>query len=131
VLLQFLHFGSVQGDLLLLRVSILHDFFEVFVENFVFVSLDLDICLELFVVLASLDLHLVHHGLRLLNQDVHHHIDLLPYLVGLLLENLKQVVPIHQSVLQSLDLLVDVGGNIVDASVVHHGLVLADRPLDL
>ena len=96
MLLELLNLGLIDDNLLLLIFSSLHYGLHIFVENFVFISLALDVSLQDFVVLARLHMEVVLDDLSLLNQDIHHYIDLLSDLVGLLLEQLKQIVASHQ-----------------------------------
>jgi hypothetical protein len=60
-------------------------------------------------------MELILDNLRLLNKHVHHDINLLPDLVGFLLEQLEEVIACHELVLQLTDLLVHRRGDVVDA----------------
>ena len=70
----------------LLRLSILQYLFQALVHDLVLIPLCLYRSFQGLVVVAELLMELILHDLSLLDQDIHHHIDLFPYLVSFLLE---------------------------------------------
>ena len=115
MLFQLFNLCLIYGNLPLLRFSRLNYYFKVLVQNFILISLCFNITLEAFIVFPCLDMQLVLHNFRLLDQNIHHDIYLLPDLVGLLLEQLQQVVPCDKLVLQGLNLFIDRAADIVDS----------------
>ena len=92
VLLKLFDLGLKDGNLGASWLSVFHHIFETFVQNFILVSLSLNILPQLLIVDPSVRIALILHHLSLLNQHIHHHIYLLPDLVGFLLKELKRVV---------------------------------------
>ena len=100
VLLELFHFCLEDGNFCALRLGFFDEVLHALVEDFVFVALSLDVGLQLFVVCARRLVQLILHDLGLLDEHVHHDIDLLADLVGLFLEHLQQVVAADQLVLK-------------------------------
>ena len=109
MLLQLLDLCLENGDLALLRFSLLHNFLQIFVKNFIFISLRLDVRLELFVIFPGLLMQVVLDHFSFFNKNIHHDIYFFPDAVSLFLEQLQEVVPCNQLVLQSFDLFVHRG----------------------
>lgn len=106
MLLQLLYLRLVDGNLLLLVVSGLHNIFEPLIEYFILIPLRLDIALQLLIVFPCLDMEFILHHLSFFNEDIHHNIDFFSDLVGFFLEKLEEVIACHQGVFQSFNLLV-------------------------
>ena len=99
MLLQLLYLRLVDSDLPLLAICCLHNCFEAFIQDFIFIPLGFDITLQLFVVFPCLNMKLVLDDLSFFNKDVHHDVNFFSYLVGLFFEKLEKVIPCHQGIL--------------------------------
>lgn len=84
----------------LLRLRVLQNLLQTLVQDLVLVPLCLYRALQGLVIVAELLVELILHDLGLLDQDIHHDIDLFPYLVCLLLEELEHVVAGDELVLE-------------------------------
>jgi len=116
VLLKFFYFGLIDSDLSLLRLSVLNYFFKVFVQNFILVSLRLDIALQLLVIFPHLNVHFVLHDLCLFHENVHHNIDFFSNLISFFLEQLEHIITCDQFILKLFNLFINRNRDIVNAT---------------
>ena len=92
VLLEFFDLGREDSNLSFLRLGFFHQTLKLLIEHFILISLSLYIQFYFFVVSSDVLMDLILNNLSLLNQDIHHDINLLPDLVSLFLEHLQQIV---------------------------------------
>ena len=86
MLLKLLNFSAENGDFIPLGLGLLNDVFELFVGDFIFITLTLDILFEILVWLSGLNVELVLHNLSFFDENVHHNVNFLSNMISLFLE---------------------------------------------
>jgi len=99
MLFEFLNFGLIHSYLSFLRLSILNDRLQIFVKDFVLISLSFDITLQTFVILSHLNMKFVLYDLSFFHQNVHHNIDFFSNIVCFLFEQLEHIITGYKFVL--------------------------------
>lgn len=114
VLFKFLNFCSKYSNFISLKLIIFNNFFQIFIQNLIFIPLLFNIGFKLLIIFPSFNVKLILNDFSFFDENVHHDVNFLSNLISIFFEKLEDVVALNKRIFKLFYLLVHRTWNVVN-----------------